>query len=45
MIPYLSMKKVGRIDNDGVVYDSPYGGKKIGRLENGKVYDKTYGGQ
>jgi hypothetical protein len=28
------------------VYDSPYGGKKVGRIEdNGKIYDKPYGGK
>ncbi len=38
-------KKVGRIDDRGVIYDSAYGGKKIGRVKDGIVYDKVYGGK
>ena len=31
---------------DDFIYDRPYGGKKIGRIdENGFVYDKAYGGK
>jgi hypothetical protein len=31
---------------DDYIYDSPYGGKKIGRVDdNGYVYDKAYGGK
>ena len=31
---------------DDYIYDSPYGGKKIGRVdENGFVYDEAYGGK
>jgi len=30
---------------DDYIYDRPYGGKKVGRVdENGFVYDKAYGG-
>jgi hypothetical protein len=30
---------------DDYIYDSPYGGKKVGRIkENGKLYDEPYGG-
>ena len=28
------------------MYDSPYGGKKVGRIkEDGKLYDEPYGGK
>jgi len=31
---------------DNYIYDQPYGGKKIGRVdENGFVYDGAYGGK
>ena len=31
---------------DDVIYDKPYGGKKIGRIEeSGKLYDQPYGGK
>ena len=36
--------KVGKIDDDGVIYDSPYGGDPVGRYEDGNVYDNPYGG-
>ena len=31
---------------DDYIYDSPYGGKKVGRInEKGYIYDKAYGGK
>jgi len=31
---------------DDLIYDSPYGGEKAGRIEdNGKLYDKPSGGE
>ena len=35
---------MGRIKEDGKLYDEPYGGKPVGRYEDGKVYDEPYGG-
>lgn len=37
-------KKVGRIEENGKLYDKPYGGTAKGRYDDGKVYDKPYGG-
>jgi hypothetical protein len=37
-------KKVGRIEENGKLYDKPYGGTSVGRHDDGKVYDKPYGG-
>lgn len=36
--------KVGRMDKDGFIYYKPYGGSKIGRVDDGFVYDRPYGG-
>ena len=38
-------KAVGKIDDKGFIYIKPYGGKKIGRVEDGFVYDQAYGGK
>ena len=36
---------IGRIDEDGKIWDKVVGGKPIGRWEGGKVYDRgSYGG-
>jgi len=36
---------VGRIEENGKLYDEPYGGKAVGRYKDGKVYDSPYGGK
>ena len=30
---------------DDLIYDKPYGGKKVGRYKDGTVYDSPYGGE
>lgn len=31
---------------DDIIYDSPYGGKKVGRIEeSGRLYNQPYGGK
>ena len=43
---FLSLTLPFSLMADDFIYDSPYGGKKVGRIkEDGKLYDEPYGGK
>jgi hypothetical protein len=46
LVVLFSLGVVLNVFADDYVYDSPYGGTKVGRIEdNGKIYDEPYGGK